>query len=420
MPLILSRNDITKVNTDAIVLPANEQLLQGRGTSRAIYLAAGEEKLTEACRKIGHCPVGSAVMTDGFDLPVKAIIHAACPRWQDGNHQEPQLLYSAYQKSLELAADAGFESIAFPLLSAGSYGYPKAGALNVANHAITDFLMDQDMEVQLVFYDSESVAAGRNIFREIEEYIDDNYVGSKDESFTRPGIQYQSVAADILPNMIPEGVEDTDFSHLEGWIFSQIDEEEADQAHTEKLSDEMVQEIREQSGDPWMGAAPETVKRKEAAPSPMADAAMAPMASESRPAFAPARPKMGSLKDRIKSLMKGDSETFHDMLFRLIDESGMSYPQVYNRANMSKKLFSKIKLNPDSTPKKKNIIALAIALRLDMEQTEELLMKAGYALSNSSMADVIVSYFIEKRIYDVFEINEALFEYGLENDLLGF
>ena len=129
---------------------------------------------------------------------------------------------------------------------------------------------------------------------------------------------------------------------------------------------------------------------------------------------------MGSLKDRIKSLMKGDSETFHDMLFRLIDESGMSYPQVYNRANMSKKLFSKIKLNPDSTPKKKNIIALAIALRLDMEQTEELLMKAGYALSNSSMADVIVSYFIEKRIYDVFEINEALFEYGLENDLLGF
>lgn len=419
MPLILSRNDITKVNTDAVVLPANEQLLQGRGTSRAIYLAAGEEKLTAACREIGHCPVGNAVMTDGFDLPVKAIIHAVGPIWQGGDHQEPQLLYSAYRKSLELAADAGFQSIAFPLLSAGSYGYPKAGALNVANHAITDFLMVHDMEVQLVFYDSESVAAGRNIFREIEEYIDDNYVGSKDESFTRPGMQYQSAAADLLPNMMPEE-EDTDFSHLEEWIFSQISEEETDQARTDILPDEMVQEIREQSEDPWLGATPEESRRKESVPPPMADASMRPMASESRPAFAPAMPKMGSLKDRIKSLMKGDSETFHEMLFRLIDESGMSYPQVYNRANMSKKLFSKIKRNPDSTPKKKNIIALAIALRLDMEQTEELLMKAGYALSNSSMADVIVSYFIEKRIYDVFEINEALFEYGLENDLLGF
>ena len=420
MPLILSRNDITKVNTDVVVLPANEQLLQGRGTSRAIYLAAGEKQLTAACQKIGHCPVGGAVMTEGFDLPVKAIIHAVGPIWQDGEHQEPQLLYSAYQKSLELAADAGFKSIAFPLLSAGSYGYPKAGALNVANHAITDFLMDYDMEVQLVFYDSESVAAGRNIFREIEEYIDDNYVGSKDESFVRPGIQHQSIALEPAPDMMSEETSDEEFSNLEEWIFGQISEEDSDQAPTEMLPDEMVQEIREQSEDPWMGAAPEAAKRKETAPPPLADAAMAPVASESRPAFAPVKPKMGSLKDRIKSLMKGDSETFHDMLFRLIDESGMSYPQVYNRANMSKKLFSKIKLNPDSTPKKKNIIALAIALRLDMEQTEELLMKAGYALSNSSMADVIVSYFIEKRIYDVFEINEALFEYGLENDLLGF
>ena len=390
MPLILSRNDITKVNTDVIVLPANEQLVQGRGTSRAIYLAAGEEQLTQACQKIGHCAVGDAVMTEGFDLPAKAIIHAVGPVWRGGDHQESQLLYSAYRKSLELAANAGYESIAFPLLSAGSYGYPKAGALNIANHAITDYLMDHDMDVQLVFYDSESVAAGRSIFQEIEEYIDDNYVGSVDEN--------------------P--------SYLEEWIFDEISDDRTDQAHTEALPDEMVLEIRERSEDPWIGSAPETTKRKEA---PAMASAPKPLASASKqPAFAPAMPEMGSLKNRIRSLMKGDSETFHDMLFRLIDESGMSYPQVYNRANMSKKLFSKIKLNPDSTPKKKNIIALAIALRLDMEQTKELLMKAGYALSNSSMADVIISYFIEKRIYDIFEINEALFEYGLDNDLLGF
>lgn len=362
MPLILSRNDITKAGADAVVLPANEELLQGPGTSRAIFLAAGEDELTAACRKIGHCPVGDAVMTPGFHMPVKKIIHAVCPRWQGGDQGEAGYLYSAYQKSLQLAWNAGLASIAFPLLSAGNYGYPKAEALNVTNHAITDFLMDHDMDVLLVFYDSDSVTAGRQIFREIEEYIDDNYVGSRDESFERSRMQYQSSSA-------------------------------------QSFSDMMAEEA--------------------ASPLP-SDAMMSPMASEARQCYTPGSSKAKSLKDRVRSLMKGDAETFHDMLMRLIDESGMSYPQVYNRANMSKKLFSKIKLNPDSTPKKKNIIALAIALRLDMEQTEELLMKAGYALSNSSMADVIISYFIEKRIYDVFEINEALFEYGLENDLLGF
>lgn len=160
MPLIFERNDITKMHTDAIVLSANERLKQGSGTSRAIFQAAGEETMRAACDSIGHCDMGRAVITSGFDLDAEYIIHAVCPRWYGGGHNESQLLYSAYIHALKLAQERQLQSIAFPLLSAGNYNYPRDKALQVASHAFTDFLTEYEMDIYMVLYDSESVKAG--------------------------------------------------------------------------------------------------------------------------------------------------------------------------------------------------------------------------------------------------------------------
>lgn len=141
MPFLLIRNDITKVQADAIVNTANTELLEGSGASRAIYLAAGEERLQKACRKIGHCDLGKAVITEGFDLPARYIIHAAGPVWRDGASGEEEILYSAYMESMKLAKKRRLSSIAFPLISSGYYGYPKERALKTAVSAISDFLM---------------------------------------------------------------------------------------------------------------------------------------------------------------------------------------------------------------------------------------------------------------------------------------
>lgn len=176
MPFLLIRNDITKVCADAIVNTANTELMEGSGTSRAIYLAAGERKLQKACRKIGHCDVGKAVITNGFRLPAKYIIHAVGPVWQDGSCGEEKILYSAYMESMKLAKAWKLRSIAFPLISSGYYGYPKERALKTAISAISDFLMKNEMLVYLVIYDEKSFSVSRKLFASIEEYIDGHYV----------------------------------------------------------------------------------------------------------------------------------------------------------------------------------------------------------------------------------------------------
>ena len=184
MPIVMIRNDIAKVSADAIVNPSNDKLLEGSGASRAIYLAAGEKKLTEACKKIGHCDVGKAVITPAFHLHAKYIIHAVGPIWVDGKHGEGEILYRTYDYALQLAKEYNLHSIAFPLLSSGNYGYPKEQALKIAIQAMSDFLMKHDMNVYLVIYDQSSVVISKKLFASIEEYIDDNYVEENDEEFS--------------------------------------------------------------------------------------------------------------------------------------------------------------------------------------------------------------------------------------------
>ena len=183
MPFLMIRNDITKVAADAIVNPANRNLLQGSGTSRAIYQAAGEQELTAACEAIGYCDLGRAVCTPAFGLPVKYIFHAVCPAWHGGVAGDAEQLASAYHSALELAAEHHCESVAFPLLSSGNYGYPKEQAFRIAVDTITQYVMDHDLTVYLVLYDRHSLAVSRKLFASVEEYIDDHYVAQNDESY---------------------------------------------------------------------------------------------------------------------------------------------------------------------------------------------------------------------------------------------
>lgn len=193
MPFLMIRNDITKVPAEAIVNPANTELCEGSGTSRAIYQAAGEAELTKACQKIGYCKLGGAVITPAFHLQAKYIIHAVGPVWIDGKRKEEETLYQAYQNSMKLAAEYHLESIAFPLLSSGNYGYPKEQAVKVAIHAISDFLMEEEMLVYLVLYDRNAVAVSKKLFASVEEYIDDHYVEENNEEYfsAEPRREYQ-------------------------------------------------------------------------------------------------------------------------------------------------------------------------------------------------------------------------------------
>lgn len=390
MPFLMVRNDITKMQVDAVVNPANRTLMQGRGTSRAIYLAAGEAELTNACRELGSCEVGSAVLTQGFALPARYVIHAVCPQWQDGKSGEKELLGRTYRSALELAKKHGMESIAFPLLSSGFYGCPKEEALHAATVAISEFLLHEDMMVYLVLYDHESVEVSKKLFASIEEYIDDHYVGEKNKQYSA----YEDSRRNALAGeMVRE--------ESAAYLF------EADSGRRGSAAASSA------SVAPFAGTAPtETTPTAPISPMPM-EAPTASRKKSGKGLLSNLFKGSSQVKERkLEDLMNHMDETFSEMLLRLIDERGLKDSAVYRKANIDRRLFSKIRKDANYAPTKKTVIAFAIALELSMDETRDLLMKAGYAFSNSSKFDVIVSFFIENGQYDVFEINEVLFAYG--------
>ena len=378
MPLFMIRNDITKMQVDAIVNPSNPELRMGRGTSWAVYTAAGEAELTNACREIGGCEVGKAVLTKGFTLPAKFIIHAVCPPWADGGERDKRILKNAYLSALQLAAEYGFQTVAFPLLSSGFYGWPKAEAFHLATTVISEFLLEHEMTVYLVLYDHESVEVSKKLFSKIEEYIDDHYVEVKDEgySYQKSTFEYNSLPPDMM-------VHDAATAYLS---FS-------DEPRRQSSSSSNVPVVPPVSKD-----SARTSKKKKTAK------------SIELPEFLE---KFSVRKGRkLDELMSHMDETFSQMLLRLIDERGLKDSVVYHKANIDRRLFSKIRKDVNYAPTKKTVLAFAIALELSLDETKDLLMKAGYAFSNSSKSDVIISFFIENRNYNVFEINEVLFFYG--------
>jgi len=182
MPFIIIRNDITKVEADAVVNTANPHARIGAGTDAAIYQAAGEQALLAERKKIGDIAPGKAAATAAFGLPAKYVIHTVGPVWIDGKHAEAEVLRSCYAESLGLAKALRCESIAFPLISTGTYGFPKDLAIKIATSVIFDFLMENEMTVCLVVFDRRAYDLSGKLFHDVRAYIDENYVAGRSEA----------------------------------------------------------------------------------------------------------------------------------------------------------------------------------------------------------------------------------------------
>ena len=333
MPLEIVRNDITKMTVDAIVNAANESLLGGGGVDGAIHYAAGPELLAE-CKTLGGCKTGKAKITGGYNLPAKYVIHTVGPIYEDGKHNEKALLESCYRESLALAKEHNCETVAFPLISSGVYGYPKDQALKVAIDVISDFLLENEMKVYIVIFDKAAYKISEKLFSDIAEYIDDNYVDEHTD-YRRESMRMN------VPMQASIGLFEADLCECKAM-----------------LSD-----------------------------------------------------------DDLDAKLKQIDESFSQMLLRKIDEKGMTDAECYKKANIDRKLFSKIRSDVHYKPSKPTAIAFAISLELTLSETEDMLKKARFALSHSNKFDIIIEYFISKGNYNIFEINEALFAF--DQSLLG-
>ena len=594
MPFKIVRNDITKMNTDAIVNPANPLPAVGDGVDRAVYTAAGMEQMLKERRKIGYMAVGSAFISKGYGLPCRYVIHASGPVWVDGSHDEKKELERTYTAALKVAGRRRLKSVAFPLLGAGSYGFPTEVAVDAAISSISRFLLTSDMEVTLVIFGSQALRHVGGLFDRIDSYIDDNYVKAKR---AEEYLGHTAVYSDAAPNYgraddfsaapnygraddfsaapnygraddfsaAPNYGSEDDFSEARpGWAarWRRIRElrrrEKAEQlASMDAASDEYSEDysaffmpeepsshlfrpddacIVESSGDvagtaelcleaagdvtdaaessfedagdalvaaessleaagyateaaeSSLEAAGDVTEAAESSPEAGGDvteAAGVTHAASSRPSaeirpgaqraegrdaslppgyFRPQSAKTGSgphfqqsgsysnamapgaapishaygpseapssgrparqssilpgfRKGRkLDSLMEEVGETFQEKLFRLIDEEGLKDAEVYRRANLDRKLFSKIRSRRDYQPSKKTVMALCIALRLNIDQATDLMARAGFAFSPGSRFDIIVKFYIVNGIYEINSINLTLFEYG--EDCLG-
>ena len=331
MPFEIVRNDIVNMQVDAVVNTANPNPVIGSGVDSGIHKKAGHELLV-ARQKIGCIDFGDAAITPGFDLDARYVIHTVGPVWEEGSHREEQILSSCYRNSLTLAKEHECESIAFPLIATGNYGFPKPLALQIAVREISTFLLENEMQVYLVVFGKEAFALSEKLFKSVNSYIDENYIRSK-----------------------------------------KLDEYGTESMYGSRLE---TRRIREQEcADMSVGAA-------------------IPMDSDD----------WGQL---INDLDAGFSET----LLQLIDRTGKKDSEIYKKANVDRKLFSKIRNNMDYRPSKTTALAFAFALELDVEETKDFISRAGFALSHSSKFDVIVEYFLVNRNYNVFELNEVLFAF---------
>jgi O-acetyl-ADP-ribose deacetylase (regulator of RNase III) len=356
MPLAIVRNNITKMQTDAIVNAANIALQKSNGVCGAIFDAAGVDDLENACKKIGKCETGSAVITKGFALS-KYIIHTVGPIWQNKKKGERNVLYACYRNSLTLAKKQRCKSIAFPLISSGVGCYPNDKALRVAVKAIGDFLSENEMDVSLVIYNEDSFQLSSKKHSQIQTFIKNNYNVTQYEKIDQS--EYE-----VLKNIVNAYRKPNEFQQSGINNILDIIGERTRVAFTHKTNE---------------------------------------------PYHVPQR--------KLEDIVNKPIESFQQMLFRLIDERQERYPEehdsdIYKRVDITRSVFSAIRSKQNYQPTKDTAIRLSISLQLSVDVTLDLLGRAGYTLSPSSVHDLIIRYFITEKIYDLYEINETLFLYG--------
>lgn len=378
MPFKIVRNDITKMNTEAVVNTANERAVVDTGCDSAIYAAAGYDELLAYRREyIGDVPEGEVFITPGFNLNSEYIIHAVSPLYIDGESGEEEKLRNCYRKALSLADEKGIRSIAFPLISTGGFGYPKEEGMRIALDEIKSFLEDHRMMIYLVVFDEKSASLGRRAYPGLEEYIDRNYVEQASDAEYSSSYSKASKNRLSLGRMLKMGVSRS---------------EKASARPREEAQGESARPRREEAARP---------RREEAFASADMDLCEAAVSFEEKH------------ESRLEERMKHLSDTFSEYLLYLIHDKNMENAEVYKRAIVDKKTFSKIKNNVDYHPQKLTALCLCVGARLNLDESKDLLARAGYALSPCDKTDIIFSYFIENEIYDMIELDIQLEEHGL-------
>ncbi len=402
MPFKIVRNDITRMDTDAIVNTASETVGVGAGCDTAVYNAAGREKMLAYRREnVGRVPEGEAFITPGFNLPAKYVIHAVSPFYMDGKDGEEEKLRSCYRKSLALAKENGIKSIAFPLISTGSFGYPKEEGMRIAVDEINAFLLGNDMDVYLVVFGNKATRLGEKLYSNLEEYIDQNYVASHWEgeyggSFSRTAAAYGE--GDDEPRSRAarrESVPDEERSRSRA---AHVEIEPINDDPTLPLLD-----MASASGDEMFECASPTWDE---------DIDVGELLSNDGVLGDALLDDVEELERKLKERMGHVSDTFSEYLMYLIRSKNMKNADVYKGAIVDKKIFSKIKNNVNYHPHKLTALCLCIGARLNLDESKDLLARAGYALSPCDKTDIIFSYFIENGIYDMIELDIQLEEHG--------
>ena len=401
MPLSIIRNDITRVSADAIVNTANPHVAVGEGTDLAIYEAAGMGALLEERAKIGDLEPGQAAVTPAFALDAKYIIHTVGPAWRGGDHGEKETVSQCYRNCLREAVRLECESIAFPLISTGTYGFPKDAALDIAVREFTDFLDDHEMDISLVVYDKESFALSSELFSDIRSYISDAEAQRRVFNEAMPFFAPESsvpIDEDVMRSAPRSAMQPVRKKASGGFRFLHRKRDREENAETAERTEapKHYEEADPDTGYSVGMALPDSLESKEASITEDATGALF---------------SKRSIDESLEELLNTKEETFQQMLFRMIDSKGLTDPEVYKKANIDRKLFSKIRSNKNYNPTKKTAIAFAIALGLNLDETTDLLRRAGLSLSPSNHFDIIVKYCIVHGITNIHEVNCILFEF---------
>lgn len=325
MSLQIVRNNILDIKVDAIVNPTDSSFSGSGGTDKQIQDKAGKQ-LKEELRKYRHLEITDAVISGAYGLKnTKYIIHTRGPIYVDGNNNESVLLEQTYKNVLNTAFNNNIETIAIPLISAGTYKYPVKQALMIASNTIKDYLINHNIDVFLLVYDKEAFDISNDLFKRVYDQLNTRFK--------------KKTKRNIIPNKKTLCVKENEIDFVSLKECSNI--------------------------------------------------------------------SFPNMDDYVPD------ESFNEYLRRIIKEKDLVEADIYKRSNLTKQAFNKIYNKASSKPKKCNVLALAIGMKLDITETRELVEKAGYSFGRSKV-DYVISCFVEEKHYDIYDINSFLLSIDLQ------